>query len=188
MAFEAGSLIGALAIQRGFRTILRDNLQTTLDAIAVELSETALVAPDSVHGYALSRNWPRDVTPAIRIVKAGSTFFDELQNVGAPRRKFQIIEISINAAETDIEEAEAALAIYTRAIESTILEFWRTSTDDTRLQAVEISTDEQGSSLREQFRQEGLILFGGQTPDDTSERAGMVCTCVQSVNAPIRFT
>ncbi len=188
MAFEAGSIIGALAIQEGFRTILQDNLQTTLDTIATTRAEDPLPAPSVVSGYALSRVWPRDVTPAIRIVKAGSTFFDELQNVGAPRRKFQIIEISVNVATTDIEDVEAALALYTRAIESTILEYWRTSTDATRLQAVEISTDEQGSSLREQFRQEGLILFGGQTPDDTSERAGMVCTCVQSVNAPIRFT
>ena len=34
MAFEAGSIVGALAIQEGFRAILIANLQTTLDAIA----------------------------------------------------------------------------------------------------------------------------------------------------------
>lgn len=186
MAFEAGSRAGAVAIVDAFVTLLKDNLQDQLDLIALDLGEPALDAPDSTHGYAKSRVFPRDISPAILVVKTESDFIDELQNFGAPRRKRQTLEVCVQLATIDIEDVERALGIYARAVETVLLEYWRTTAATTKLQKVDISTEEQQSSLREQFRQEGLILRG-TPPDDQSEQLTLRVECIQSVYAPIQF-
>jgi hypothetical protein len=186
----AGSREGVGAVLRAFKEILVDHLQGELDAIALERGTDPLPAPSSTTGYALSRVPKQASSPSIRIFADRGDVIRELHNLGAPRRRVEIIRIVVRYGEAlDLAETEDAVLQYAQAIQTLIYQYWRPyNGSDVCLQDVFPSSDERAASLRERYSNDGWTTEGGRSTTARDEEDDIEVACIQSIYSPISFT
>lgn len=185
---DAGSKGGVAAIIAAFEGLLQSYLQAAIDETLSAIGAAyALSAPADPHGYSRSRYWPRDLSPAIRMVKVSGGEQDEVHSLGCPRITDAMIELTVLVANKNPLLVEEQLEVYVESIRRVLLRYWRTTAATTCLQEVVTTSDERGSSEREALAQGGLRQLRGSPPESTHEQASIYIRCTYAAFAPVEI-